>query len=85
MERSEQLNRGKMQSPDSHSKPKEDLPYRIELWRDGGETSIERVLARALNAELARAIFKAAQGEYPQRRITLSKGARLVADSDGAN
>ena len=60
--------------------PQEELPYRIELWqRDHG--AVERVLARAVSAELARAIFKAAQGEYPQRRITLSKGQATVADS----
>jgi hypothetical protein len=60
--------------------PQEDLPYRIELWQRDRST-VERVLARAVSAELARAIFKAAQGEYPQRRITLSKGQATVADS----
>jgi hypothetical protein len=60
--------------------PQEDLPYRIELWREG-HAEVERVLARAAGAELARAIFKAVQGEYPQRRITLSKGGTLVIDS----
>ena len=58
----------------------EDLPYRIELWRaDANE--LERVLARAASMQLARAIFKAAQGEHPQRRITLCKGTRVVSDS----
>jgi hypothetical protein len=56
------------------------LPYRIELWRDG-KAEVERVLARAASAELARAIFKAVEGEYPTRRITLSKGGTLVIDS----
>jgi len=42
---------------------------------------IERVLARAANALLARAIFKAAQGEHPGRRITLRRGSHIVADS----
>src|SRR6185369_17166645 len=53
--------------------PHEDLPYRIELWH-ATRDEVERVLARAASAGLARAIFKAAQGEYPQRRITLTKG-----------
>jgi hypothetical protein len=57
------------------------LPYRIELWQDGGTHAVERVLARALNAQLARAIFGAAKTEYPERRITLRKGSRIVADS----
>ena len=60
--------------------PQEDLPYRIELWLPD-RSAVERVLARAVSAELARAIFKAAQGEYPQRRITLGKGQATVADS----
>jgi len=42
---------------------------------------VERVLARALNAQLARAIFNAAKGEYPERRITLCKGSRIIADT----
>ena len=64
------------------SRPTEDLPYRIELWRaDANEP--ERMLARAASMQLARAIFKAAQGEHPERRITLRKGNRVVSDSNG--
>jgi hypothetical protein len=37
----------------------EKLPYRIELWDHDGR-SLERVLARALNASLRRLLFKAA-------------------------
>jgi hypothetical protein len=61
----------------------EELPYRVELWHDGAGNTVERVLARALNAQLARAIFKAATGEHPDRRITLRRGTRLIADSAG--
>ena len=64
------------------SSPQEDLPYRIELWRDG-HGAVERVLARAASPELAQAIFRAAQGEYPQRRITLSKGDSTISESTG--
>ena len=64
------------------SRPSEDLPYQIELWRaDANE--LERVLARAASMQLARAIFKAAQGEHPERRITLRKGNRVLSDSNG--
>jgi hypothetical protein len=63
------------------SPPPEELPYRIELWHPERRESVERVLARALSAQLARAIFRAAQGEHPQRRITLRKGNRIIADS----
>ena len=59
----------------------EKLPYCVELWQaeDGG--AIERVLARASSAILARAIFKAAGDSHPGRRITLRRGSHIVADS----
>ena len=56
------------------------LPYSIELWDDGGQT-LERVLARALGAQLASAIFHAARKEHPDSRILLRRGARTIADS----
>jgi hypothetical protein len=58
----------------------EDLPYRIDLW-DTRTRKVERVLARASRNTLARAIFKAAQQEYPDRRITLRRGARIIAEA----
>jgi hypothetical protein len=61
----------------------EALPYRIELWDADEPSRIERVLARAFNVPLAREIFKAAQKEHPHRRITLRRGARIIADSAG--
>jgi hypothetical protein len=73
----------KMSRTDTPSGPQEELPYRIELWQADSHETVERVLARALNAQLARAIFKAAQEEHPQRRVTLRKGKRIVADSAG--
>ena len=59
----------------------ERLPYRIELWRGDDGAQIERVVARACSAALARAIFEAVRREYPQRRITLRRGARIIAES----
>ncbi len=56
------------------------LPYRIELCGDSNDAS-ERVLALAHDASLARAIFRAAQKEYPERRIVLRRGGRVVADT----
>ena len=65
--------------PANDSQPAEDLPYRVELWRgDGG--AVERVLARAASVQLAHAIFRAAQQEHPDRRVTLSLGRQIVAD-----
>ena len=60
---------------------RESLPYRVELCSEGDRDAIERVLARAFNAALARAIFAAAMREHPGRRITLRRGPRLIADS----
>jgi RsiW-degrading membrane proteinase PrsW (M82 family) len=60
--------------------PAEELAYRIELWRENGN-AVERILARAASAALGHAIFKAAQVEHPGRRITLSTGERIIADS----
>lgn len=62
----------------------EELPYRVELWHDGVGSTVERVLARALNAQLARAIFTAATGEHLNRRVTLRKGNRVIVDSADA-
>lgn len=76
-----------MQSKDKPSRSSgvrakaEGLPFRVELWHDGVGDTVERVLGRALNGQLALAIFKAATGELPGRRITLRKGTRVIADS----
>jgi hypothetical protein len=61
--------------------PIENLPYRIELWGEADGAAVERVLARAFSMPLARAIFRAARSEHPDRRITLRHGARVIADS----
>ena len=58
----------------------EKLPYSIELW-DSAAAELERVLARALDAQLARAIFHAARKEHPDRRVLLRRGSRTIADS----
>lgn len=70
-----------MSAHESRPPPAEDLPYHIELWRDGNGSGVERVLARAASVQLAHAIFKAVQTEHPKRRITLRAGERIVADS----
>jgi hypothetical protein len=72
-----------MPADESRPLPSEDLPFRIELWRDGDGDGrgIERVVARAASAELAHAIFRAVRSEHPERRIILREGDRIVADS----
>jgi hypothetical protein len=71
----------KISRNDPASGPPEELPYRVELWRDGVADAVERVLGRAQNAQLGRAIFKAATDENPKRRITLRKGNQIIVDS----
>jgi hypothetical protein len=66
------------------ARPPEELPYWIELRKADDPEAVESVLARAINAELAHAIFKAVQGEHPERRITLRKGERIIADTPSA-
>jgi hypothetical protein len=66
---------------DEPSSGPEDLPYCVELWHAERRDSVERVLGRAVNTQFARTIFKAAKEEHPERRVTLRKGNRIVADS----
>jgi hypothetical protein len=61
----------------------EEFGYRIELWDAYHPDAVERVLARAFSATLAQAIYKAAQTEHPDRRITLSQGDKRIADTAG--
>jgi hypothetical protein len=68
-------------SSGSPARSLEDLPYVIELWGAEVDGEVERVLARALNAQLSRAIFKAAVAEHPDRRLTLRKGSRVMEDT----
>jgi hypothetical protein len=58
----------------------DDLPYSVELVGQS-ENAPERVLALARDGNLAHAIFRAAQKEYPDRRIVLRRGSRVVADT----
>ncbi len=59
------------------------LPYHVELWEAADRVSVERVLARASGIALARAIFTAALSERPDRRITVRRSRRILADSAG--
>jgi hypothetical protein len=61
----------------------QELPYRIELWCADCREDVEQVLARAISAELARVIFRAAMSEHPERRITLRQDTNIIADSSG--
>ncbi len=58
----------------------EKLPYRIELW-NMQRTEIEKVVARASSAALARAIFMAAQSEHLGRLLILKRGSKVLEES----
>ncbi|HEY1736678.1 MAG TPA: hypothetical protein VGG12_08530 [Methylovirgula sp.] len=59
---------------------KDHLAYQIEIWDKGGQ-AVERVLARAVDASLARAIFMAVTTENPERRVVLRRGDHVLFDS----
>lgn len=69
-----------MSRSDTPSRYPDELPYVIELWH-AERQDVERVLARAFSAELARVIFMAATSEHPERRVTLRQDSKIIADS----
>src|SRR5687768_6463193 len=46
--------------------PREDLPYKIELWEEG-KKRVEQVLAVTANGSIGYAAYYAATREYPDR------------------
>ena len=56
------------------------LPYIVELWRLDRHQP-ERVIGRAARAVLARAIYKAAINELPDRRVVLRRGSQILSDT----
>jgi hypothetical protein len=56
--------------------------YRIDIWTDDGKNILEH-LAGMENLIVARAAYRAACERWPNARITLRQGARVVEDSRG--
>jgi hypothetical protein len=54
--------------------------YRIDIWTDDGRNILE-YLAGLENLIVARAAYRAACERWPNARITLRQGARVVEDS----
>ncbi len=65
----------------AHAQDAGELLYVILLY-EPESAKAERVLARAASAQLARAIFNAAQTEFPGRHIMLQRGGETVLDSE---
>jgi hypothetical protein len=68
------------QTAQRHAAKAEKLPYCIELWAED-KARVQKVLARAATASLARAIFSAACEEHPDRRLILRQANRVLDDT----
>ena len=66
---------------DQQTAPREDLPYKVELW-DAAKTGIEQILAVTANASIGYAAYYAAAREYPDRYITLRHRNGVVSRSN---
>jgi hypothetical protein len=65
---------------DPGATPEDPLPYTVELCQQGNERSI-RVIGRAANIMLARAIYEAAQTDFAGKTIRLRRGPDVLAQS----
>lgn len=61
--------------------PREDLPYKVELW-DAARTSVEQVLAVTSNGSIGYAAYYAAVREYPDRYLTLRHRNSILSRSN---
>jgi hypothetical protein len=66
---------------DQPTAPREDLPYRVELW-DETKGSVEQVLAVTANGSIGYAAYYAATREYPERYVTLRHRNSIVSRSN---
>jgi hypothetical protein len=66
---------------DQSTAPREDLPYRVELW-DERKTSVEQVLAVTANGSIGYAAYYAAAREYPSRYVTLRHRNSILSRSN---
>ena len=56
----------------------EDLPYKVEVWDDGG-AYVEQVVAVSISPAIGYAAYYAATREYPGRAITLRHKGRVIS------
>ena len=56
----------------------EDLPYKVEVWEDGGGY-VEQVVAVSISPAIGYAAYYAATREYPGRAITLRHKGRVIS------
>lgn len=60
----------------------EDLPYKVEVWDEGGEF-VEHVVAVSANPAIGFAAYYAAAREFPGRDITLRHNGRVLSRWSG--
>lgn len=65
---------------ESGAPPEDPLPYTVAL-REHDLARPDRVIGRAANIVLARAIFAAAQVDFAGKSILLRRGADIIAQS----
>jgi hypothetical protein len=61
--------------------PREELPYKVELW-DESRSSVEQVLAVTANGSIGYAAYYAAAREYPDRYVTLRHKNNIISRSN---
>ncbi|HEY1928697.1 MAG TPA: hypothetical protein VGG92_14610 [Caulobacteraceae bacterium] len=65
---------------ESGAAPEDPLPYTVEVGEHDSARP-DRVIGRAANIMLARAIFEAAQKDFAGKSIRLRRGADIIAQS----
>jgi hypothetical protein len=56
----------------------EDLPYKVEVWDEGGQF-VEQVVAVSVSPAIGYAAYYAATREFPGRAITLRHKASVIS------
>jgi hypothetical protein len=63
---------------DRSTTPRDDLPYRVELWNED-RTNVEQVLAVTAHSSIGYAAYHAATREYPDLYVTLRHRNRVLS------
>ena len=63
---------------DRATAPREDLPYRVELW-DPSKQVVDQVLAVTASGSIGYAAFYGATREYPDRYVTLRHKNSIIS------
>ncbi len=71
----------KAASFDQPTAPREELPYKVELW-DESRSSVEQVLAVTANGSIGYTAYYAAAREYPDRYVTLRHKNNVISRSN---